>query len=397
MDKHALADLVCLSHLRWDFVFQRPQHLMTRWAKHARVFYVEEPIEHDIDIARLEMRPHGDQLTVAVPHIPRGLSLAEARRLQRELLETLVETEGLSNYVLWYYTPIALPITRSLSPRTVVYDCMDQLSAFRGAPPELELLERHLLDHADVVMAGGYSLYRAKQKIRNDVHLFPSSVDIEHFRQARLPQPDPDDQKDIPHQRLGFFGVLDERMDIALLAEVAERRPDWHLVVLGPVTKIDPATLPRAANIHYLGQKSYAELPRYIAGWDVAILPFARNDSTRYISPTKTPEYLAAGRPVVSTSIADVVEPYGRLQLVQIADAPSDFVRAVERALAQDPVQRRADADVFLAGNSWDTTFGRMADIIDTATRARHRRASRPELPSADRSSRSPLPLRHAR
>jgi len=397
MDKHALADLVCVSHLRWDFVFQRPQHLMTRWAKHARVFYVEEPVEHDIDIARLELRPQSDALTVAVPHIPRGLSLAEARRWQRELLETLVETEGLSEYVLWYYTPIALPITRGLLPRTVVYDCMDQLSAFRGAPPELELLERHLLDHADVVMAGGYSLYRAKQKIRSDVHLFPSSVDIDHFRQARLPQPDPQDQKDIPHLRLGFFGVLDERLDIALLGELAERRPDWHLVVLGPVAKIDPATLPRAVNIHYLGPKSYAELPRYIAGWDVAILPFARNDSTRYISPTKTPEYLAAGRPVVSTSIADVVEPYGRLQLVHIADAPSDFVRAVERAMVQDPAQRRADADVFLAGNSWDATFGRMADIVDTATRSLRRRSSRPDPPKTDRSRRAPLPLRSAR
>jgi UDP-galactopyranose mutase len=185
-------------------------------------------------------------------------------------------------------------------------------------------------------------------------------------------------------------------MVIALLAQLAALRPDWHIVVLGPVAKIDPATLPRATNIHYLGQKSYAELPRYVAGWDVAILPFARNESTRYISPTKTPEYLAAGRPVVSTSIADVVEPYGRRQLVHIADTPSDFVRAVERALAEDPEKRRAEADVFLAGNSWDATFARMADIVDTATRAGHRR-SRPEMPRADRSGGAPLSLLHAR
>jgi glycosyltransferase involved in cell wall biosynthesis len=396
MQKHALADLVCLSHLRWDFVFQRPQHLMTRWAKHARVFYVEEPIEHDAQQARLQIKPYNEQLSVIVPRIPRGSSPENARRWQMELLETLVETEGLRDYVLWYYTPMALPIARGLSPRAVVYDCMDQLSAFHGAPPELTLLERQLFDHADVVLAGGYSLCRAKQKIRSDVHLFPSSVDIDHFREARLPQPDPDDQKDIPHLRLGFFGVIDERMDIALLGEVAALRPDWHIVLLGPVVKIDPATLPRAANIHYLGQKSYAELPRYVAGWDVAILPFARNESTRFISPTKTPEYLAAGCPVVSTSIADVVEPYARLKLVHVADTARDFVLSVEHALSQDPAQRRAEADVFLAGNSWDATFSKMAALVDVATRKKHRPriSSYPELPSAERTS---LPLRRAR
>jgi UDP-galactopyranose mutase len=360
---------------------------MTRWAKHARVFYVEEPLEQDGQLARLEVKPYNEQLSVVVPRIPRGTSAETSRRWQAELLQTLIDTEGLRDYVLWYYTPMGLPITRALSPSAVVYDCMDQLSAFHGAPPELTLLERQLFDQADVVMAGGYSLCRAKQKIRSDVHLFPSSVDIAHFRSARLPQSDPDDQRDIPHLRLGFFGVIDERMDVSLIESVAALRPDWHIVVLGPVVKIDPATLPRAANIHYLGQKSYSELPRYIAGWDVAILPFARNESTRFISPTKTPEYLAAGCPVVSTSIADVVEPYARLTLVHIADSAPDFVRQVERALAEDPVQRRAEADVFLAGNSWDVTFSKMAGLVDTATRSSRRpRSTRPAPPRPDRS-----------
>jgi len=386
MHQHALADLVCLSHLRWDFVFQRPQHLMTRWAKHARVFYVEEPIEQDGQLARLEVTPYNEQLSVVVPRIPRGTSAETSRRWQAELLQTLVDTEGLRDYVLWYYTPMGLPITRSLSPSAVVYDCMDQLSAFHGAPPELTLLERQLFDQADVVMAGGYSLCRAKQKIRSDVHLFPSSVDIAHFRRARASQPDPDDQRDVPRVRLGFFGVIDERMDVSLIQSVAALRPDWHIVVLGPVVKIDPNTLPRAANIHYLGQKSYAELPSYIAGWDVAILPFARNESTRFISPTKTPEYLAAGCPVVSTSIADVVEPYARLKLVHIADSAPEFVRQVERALAEDAAQRRAQADVFLAGNSWDVTFSKMAGLVDTATRSSRRpRSTRPAAPRSDR------------
>ena len=395
MRHHALADVVCLSHLRWDFVFQRPQHLMTRWAKHARVLYVEEPVECEGSEPRLEIKPYDEGLSVVVPRLPRQTSPETARRWQADLLEKLVATDGLSDYVLWYYTPMALPITRGLAPRAVVYDCMDQLSAFYGAPPEVTLLERQLLDHADVVMAGGYSLSRAKQKIRPDVHLFPSSVDVAHFRIARQPQRDPADQRDIPHPRVGFFGVIDERMDLALLAGIAALRPDWHIVVLGPVAKIDPATLPRAANIHYLGTKSYGELPRYIAGWDVAIMPFARNESTRYISPTKTPEYMAAGCPVVSTSIADVVEPYGRLKLVHIADTPREFVDQVERALAEDVAQRRAEADVFLAGMSWDATFAKMAGLVDIASRsASGPRAWHAHPPLGDGAAAA---LRHAR
>jgi glycosyltransferase involved in cell wall biosynthesis len=382
---HSLADVVCLSHLRWNFVFQRPQHLMTRWAKHARVFYVEEPIEREAGSSPcLEIKPISGGLSVVVPRLPRDMPPAVAQRAQARLLEGLVRDHAMKDFVLWYYTPMAMPIAQELRPRAVVYDCMDQLAAFRGAPSELTFLERQLLDHADVVMAGGHSLWRAKQKSRSDVHLFPSSVDATHFGKARAPQPEPEDQRTIPRLRLGFFGVIDERMDLGLLAGLAAIRPEWHLVMVGPVVKIDEATLPRAANIHYLGQKSYAELPQYIAGWDMAILPFARNEATRFISPTKTPEYLASGRPVVSTAIADVVEPYGRLGLVRIADSPADFALAIERALAEDPVKRLADADVFLATNSWDATFCKMASLIDVAVRAPHRsRSSSPSISPA--------------
>jgi len=369
---------------------------MTRWAKHARVFYVEEPLEHEGDgSACLEIRRIDDRLSVVVPRIPRGSAPAMVRRAQSQLLECLVRDEGMNDFILWYYTPMAMPIAHRLQPRAVVYDCMDQLAAFRGAPSELTLLEHQLLRQADVVMAGGHSLWRAKQKTRHDVHLFPSSVDAAHFGKARLPQADPDDQKDIPRLRLGFFGVIDERMDLALLAGVAALRPDWHIVMVGPVVKIDEGTLPRASNIHYLGQKTYAELPRYIAGWDAAILPFARNEATRFISPTKTPEYLAAGRPVVSTAIADVVEPYGRLGLVHIADSPLDFTLGVERALARDPFQRRAEADVFLAANCWDATFSKMASLVDAAARAAYRpHSARPAI--SQMAAPSPSPLRDA-
>jgi UDP-galactopyranose mutase len=246
---------------------------------------------------------------------------------------------------------------------------MDELSAFRGAPPGLLRNEAELLRHADLVFTGGQSLYEAKRDRHPSVHAFPSSVDVPHFATARRGLEEPADQAPIAHPRMGFFGVVDERMDLELLAAVADLRPDWQLIILGPVVKIDPAHLPRRANLHFLGGKPYTQLPAYVAGWDVALMPFARNESTRFISPTKTPEYLAAGKPVVSTSIRDVVRPYGDLGLVRIADTPEDFVRACEAALTEDRATWLPRVDAHLASMSWDTTWAGMKALLDGATR----------------------------
>jgi UDP-galactopyranose mutase len=223
-----------------------------------------------------------------------------------------------------------------------------------------------------VVFTGGPSLFETKRAQHSNVHLFPSSIDTAHFGKARLPQDDPADQAGIPHPRLGFFGVIDERMDLALLAGIARLRPDWHLALIGPVVKIEPQTLPQGPNIHYLGQKAYEQLPVYLAGWDVALMPFARNEATRFISPTKTPEYLAGGKPVVSTSIRDVVRPYGEQGLVRVADTPEDTVAAIEETLALPPAERAAwlaRVDGFLKDHSWNRTWAEMdrliADCID--------------------------------
>jgi UDP-galactopyranose mutase len=253
---------------------------------------------------------------------------------------------------------------------------MDELSAFRDAPPELTELEREMFNIADVVFTGGQSLFESKRQQHKGVYLFPSSIDTAHFAKARRTIEDPEDQKDIPHPRLGFYGVIDERLDLELLGKVAELRPNWHFVIIGPVVKIDPATLPRPANIHYLGGKSYQELPMYLAGWDVAMMPFARNESTRFISPTKTPEYLAGGKPVVSTSIKDVVRTYGHQGLAYISNTPADFVAASEFAMriSQQPTYQRAwlkRVDEFLSTNSWDHTWSRMSDLIASAIQAR--------------------------
>lgn len=357
-------DLVCLSHLRWDFVYQRPQHLMSRSAERRRTFFIEEPI-FDEGPLRLEMREREGGVYVCVPHLPEGLTSEVARdAVMQGLVERLLADRSVRDYVLWYYTPMALSFTRHLRPLATVYDCMDELSAFKGASPLIKECETELLRRADLVFTGGQSLYEAKRGRHPRVYAFPSSIDAPHFARARAATDDPADQAAISRPRLGFFGVIDERFDTELLDRVAQARPDWQLVMIGPIVKIDPERLPRRANIHYLGMKSYEELPSYLAGWDVALLLFARNDSTRFISPTKTPEYLAAGKPVVSTSIRDVVRPYGERGLVRIADTPEEFTAAVEAALSEDAAARVGEADAFLSQNSWDQTWARMDELI---------------------------------
>jgi UDP-galactopyranose mutase len=364
-----LPDVICFSHLRWNFVFQRPQHLLTRCARESRrLYFFEEPIYEDGGHPQLHITDSRG-IRVVVPHLPGGIAERAANAAQRELLDDLIEREQIGEHIAWYYTPMALPFSEHLRPAAVVYDCMDELSSFKGAPTVLKDREAALLARADLVLTGGQSLYEAKRHQHRNIHPFPSSVDVDHFAQARRIRTEPADQAGIPHPRLGFFGVIDERMDVDLVDMVAAARPDWHLVLLGPVVKIDAALLPRRPNIHYLGSKTYDELPQYIAGWDVALLPFARNEATRFISPTKTPEYMAAGKPIVSTSIRDVVRPYGQQGLVRIADEAPAFVDACAAAMAEDASERIRQADAFLRQTSWDGTWRRIRVLVDAALR----------------------------
>jgi UDP-galactopyranose mutase len=364
--------LLCFSHLRWDFVFQRPQHLMSRFAKAMPVIIWEEPVPAAAgDGPSLDVRPAKDcaNITVVTPQLPEGLEVAAQRTILKGLLDQFVSaTEG--RLIRWYYTPMMLPFSRHLDTVGCVYDCMDELSAFRFAPAELLDLERELLEAADIVFTGGYSLYEAKKKRHGNVHPFPSSVDRAHFGKARGGIADPADQADIARPRLGFYGVIDERIDLDLLDAVAAARPNWQLVMVGPVLKISEDELPRRENIHYLGGKTYAELPAYLGNWDVAMMPFAINEATRFISPTKTPEYLAAGKPVVSTPIKDVKRQYEKLAGVMIAGKAEQFVEAAERALAltQGNGEWLAEVDLALADMSWDTTQARMAALLAEVT-----------------------------
>ncbi len=370
---HTLPDLVCFAHLNWDFVWQRPQHLLSRFAQHGRVFYVEEPFLHsDQVVPHLEIKEHQHGLRVLVAHLPTGLAEAKADQVQFELLSQYFDEQGIEKYVFWYYTPMALNKSRHFRPALTVYDCMDELAAFKFAPPALRKFERELFERADLVFTGGQTLYEAKREQHRDAHPFPSSIDKAHFGQARGELTEPADQASIARPRIGFFGVIDERLDIDLLGQLAAAHPEWQFVIIGPVVKIDPATLPSPANVHYLGGKDYLELPAYLKGWDVATLLFADNESTKFISPTKTPEYLAAGNPVVSTPIRDVVRPYGDLNLVQIAADADSFGRAIERALIQrEDADWRQRTDEYLDTISWDQTWQQMVDLMQSRLAAK--------------------------
>ncbi len=355
--------LLCLSHLRWDFVFQRPQHLLTRAAKNYRVLVVEEPVfEADISPFFDVTDRHGG-IQIAVPHLPSGRMPTEVMRMQRELIDKLVSDHG-QPAVLWYYSPMAMSFTGHLSAPVCLYDCMDELSAFRGAAPDLALWERRVFANADFVVTGGRSLHEAKRRQHSAVTCLPSSIDTAHYARSRQQPDEPLDLANVPHPRLGFFGVIDERFDAALVKEAAALRPDWHFVMVGPVVKIDPASLPQAANIHWLGGKSYAELPSYLGNWDLGIMPFALNESTRYISPTKTPEFLAAGLRVVSTAIADVVQPYGEAGLVAIAADTAGFMSKCEEQLHAPREDWLRKVDATLAMNSWDKSWARVLGLI---------------------------------
>lgn len=362
---------VVFSHLRWDFVYQRPQHLLSRIAARRRVLFIEEPMP-GAPASRWERSEPSPGVTVFRPHTPiasHGFS-EEQLSVLLGMVRDLVQEEDAEGAVAWMYTPLALPLLGAMRPTTTVYDCMDELSLFLHAPPQLLPREEALLRRADVVFTGGPSLYEAKKHRHDNIHCFPSSVDAEHFRSVRA---EPADQAALPRPRLGFYGVIDERVDLALIEALADRHPDWQIVMVGPVVKIDPATLPRRPNIRWLGQRTYEELPAYLAGWDVCLLPFARNDATRFISPTKTLEYMVVERPIVSTPITDVAGPYR--DIVYLGDTPSAFVAACEAALESSATERARRALAMrqvLARTSWDATAAAMEQLIEDALRRRN-------------------------
>ena len=364
--------LIVFSHLRWEFVFQRPQHLLSRLARRYSVVFVEEPVRSN-GAARLERSQPCPGVEVLRPHTAvdaAGFHDDQLSALQ-PLIASYLADHGIDDYLVWFYTPMALPLLADLAPRALVYDCMDELAAFRNAPRQMRQRETALLKSADLVLTGGPRLYEAKRASNPNVVCLPSAVDADHYAATRAtgdeaamafaaalqPRTGP---------RLGFFGVIDERLDIDLVARLADADPAWQIVMVGPVVKIDAAALPRRANLHWLGQQRYAILPQLVAGWDVCLMPFALNESTEFISPTKTLEYMAAGKPVVSTPIHDVKAMFG--DLVAIAATPESFIAACRAALSEAPSEkaaRTAAMQARVAQYSWDAAVATIHAALD--------------------------------
>ncbi len=367
-DKSSFANpstLICFSHLRWDFVYQRPQHLLSRFASIYKVYFVEEPFFDAPNEPYLSFTAKDENLWVVTPHIAGGSTPEQTEQLLKKLLDKTLQSKNFDDLIFWYYTPMALAFSGHIKPALTIYDCMDELSNFKNAPRCLKDFEELLFSKADIVFTGGQSLYEAKKDKHHNIFAFPSSIDKKHFSQARTIATEPADQKKIKGPKLGFYGVIDERFDIDLLAKMAKLRPEWNFILLGPIVKINPDSLPQLSNVHLLGGKSYQELPAYVSGWDVALIPFAINKSTHFISPTKTPEYLSAGVPVVSTPIRDVVNPYGDKGIVKIASTAKEFVKAAEQYMKMEKSEWLPAADEFLADKSWSGTFTDMLKHIN--------------------------------
>jgi glycosyltransferase involved in cell wall biosynthesis len=351
-EKHGY-DLVVFCHLRWDFVYQRPQHIISRLSHDYKILFVEEPwqskeIAHSLNF----VLPNLHVFRPNISHID-------------ELAGVLTQLLGSASIPLaWFYSPSFCTVLDQMKFGTVIYDCMDELSLFKGAPASLIQQERDLLEKSDIVFTGGRSLYEAKTPHHPNVHCFPSSVDFDHFARAKNGINLPHDIIDIPSPIVGYFGVVDERLDLELIEQTAAQLPEVSFVFIGPVVKISDSDLPRLPNIYYLGMKAYQTLPNYLKAFNIAMMPFALNDATKYISPTKTLEYMAAGKPIISTRVKDVEREYSTS--VHLVSNAAEFAEEIKSILFPSTansthVDRYSD---ILGKTSWNSTVFRMKVAI---------------------------------
>ena len=368
------------SLLRWDGVWQRPQQILSRLGKSRRIAFVEEPFLLYATLEpRLAVRQEGP-ITVLQPHVPHQEEhlprvSPSNQAIVRKLVEPYLREHGFANAIRWHYAPMARYLADATESPVVIYDCMDELSAFKGAPPELVEQERGLMEEAAVMFTGGLSMWLNKKQHHQNCHRFDSGVDVEHFQQATKPETEvPEDARNLAHPILGYYGVIDERMDYDAIRALSQAFPEGTVLLIGPVTKVDPAELPKADNIVYLGQRGYQDLPRYLKAFDVALVPFADNPATRFLSPTKTLEYFAGLKPVVSSPVKDVVENYA--DIVRIARSPEEYVAAVKAALAEDNTERAKQGLAKAQEKTWDAIVGQMTDLLEAAESKAQSRAA---------------------
>jgi UDP-galactopyranose mutase len=366
-------------HLRWDFVWQRPQHIFSRLSKSHPVLFLEDaaPLPPGETEPRFALTRVSETMTIARPllkaHVGDPEKDAETDRENGPAWERLLDTTvtqlkttdpAWGRIVHWIYSPAAVGARHRYDPVAVAYDCMDELANFKDAPPGLKEKEAELMGAADVVFTGGPSMYAARRDIHPNFHQFNSGVDAEHFGRARADEtPVPGDMAELPRPRLLYYGVIDERMGWDNLAAVCDAHPEWSVLMVGPLAKISEDDLLRRPNLHYTGQRGYEDLPGYLKGCDVALVPFALSDATKFLSPTKTLEYFAAHRPVVSTPIGDIVEHYS--DAARIAATPEEFVRQCEAALSEDNTQRIANGERYAQQNTWDNIVSAMKEQLD--------------------------------
>ncbi len=365
-------DLVVASHLRWSFVWQRPQQLLSRLARERRILFVEEPVYTDSTVAEVPVLEHvANNITVLAPRVPRpdreGASIwADRDRITRQVRSALDLLE-FDTRALWFYTPLPEFLLHAVDPELVIYDVMDELSMFKFAPPELKEQEARLLRRSDVVFTGGASLYESKKPYNKSTHLFASGVDAKHyFKACDQSTPVPDFVKHLNGPIATYIGVIDERLDYDIIAAMAARRPDVQFLMCGPIVKVDPNELPKAPNLHYPGQQSYEDLPSILKGSDICLMPFARNDATKFISPTKTLEYMATHRPIVSTPIRDVERFFS--DIVYLANDADEFVKQIDVALNEHPherARRRQREEKILAEHAWDAIAANMNQLME--------------------------------
>jgi len=347
-------DMIVFCHLRWQFVYQRPQHIISRLAYNMKVLFVEEPVHHHHDDnSSGNLMVITEKLHVLQPYVKDIESIID-------ILPVYLKNKTVP--VGWFYSASFSPLLEKINFETVVYDCMDELSLFKGAPVHLINQEKYLMAHADIVFTGGKSLYESKRQLHSNVYCFPSSVDEEHFAQALNGISPAADIASLPKPIVGYYGVIDERIDLDLLQKCAKKLPDVSFVMIGPLAKIEDADLPKENNIHYLGMKSYNELPHYLKAFDIAMMPFALNDATKYISPTKTLEYMAAGKPIISTKITDVVRDYS--DSVTLIENDGEFCDAIATLLTKNPLEMEMEYNKILEKTSWNSTADKMESII---------------------------------
>jgi glycosyltransferase involved in cell wall biosynthesis len=348
-------DMIVFCHLRWQFVYQRPQHIISRFSSTMKVLFIEEPIILD------NAKGNSGNLIV----VTKTLHVLQPNAKDIESIAAVIPgyVKNKTIPIGWFYSASFSPLLEQLHFETVVYDCMDELSLFKGAPSHLINQEKYLMAYADIIFTGGKSLYESKKQYHSNVYCFPSSVDEEHFAQALNGIEVAADIANLPSPIVGYYGVIDERIDLQLLHETSKKLPDVSFVMIGPLAKIEDADLPKGKNIHYLGMKSYNELPSYLKAFDIAMMPFALNDATKYISPTKTLEYMAAGKPIISTKITDVVRDYS--DSVSVIENADEFCSAIKSLFyKKDILAAERGYDKILEKTSWNATADKMKSII---------------------------------